>query len=632
MCNKTYPDSASYCSLHGIALKSLSVLEPGATIREWTVLRLLGKGGFGTVYHVRHSILQSRERALKVLNPEYAANDTFLRMLQTEAITTDRIHHPNVLQIHDVGTAEDGSPFIVMEYVDGKTLAEILHPGSLKRPQLGVALEVHRALRIAIQICSALEAAHRFKIIHRDIKPHNILIANGSETVKVVDFGIAKLMEADKSLTGSTLGVLTPAYASPEQACGKPGSQLDGRSDLYSFGVVLYEMLTGEQLFSSDTVESLLQLQIHQAPLSPIQRRPDLSIPQAVADLTLKALAKDPADRFQTATEMRRVLEQASFPDNSFRDMRAMADRDMFLMPEDIEGDTLRAVIQRDDPSGRTGLDRLRALQIARQICVALDATHKAGTYHGGVQPENIVIIAQAGAEVAKLRIFGQADPHGTIPYCSPEQAAFSSGSEQGLSIDSRTDMYSLGLVLHEMLTGVVPFVPPYGRIVLKPVNPDLRFVGLIQQVQTDPERVRREVRLQVANEAIKVVVKALETDPSKRYASAETMLEALDHAIESQNRYIEAGEEVLTTLLRKPSTPISTSASIPDDPLKQFLDKATRRKRRDKVFAAVSVVFMSLFISIRIGLFQLDGTSALIALAVMGVFSIASIIYLANR
>jgi len=260
---------------------------------------------------------------------------------------------------------------------------------------------------------------------------------------------------------------------------------------------------------------------------------------------------------------------------------------------------------------------------------------HKAGTYHGGIQPENIVIIDKAdGAEAAKLRIFDQANPRGTIPYCSPEQAAFSSGSGQA-SIDSRTDTYSLGLVLHEMLTGFVPFVPPHDHIGLKPINPDLRFVGLTPHIQTYPDRVRRVVRLQVANEPIQVVVKALETDPAKRHASAEVMLEALDGAIEGQNRYMAAGEEVLTTLLQKPSPPDLTSVSVPNrnrGGASRSPDKATRRKYNDMVFAGVSVLVMALYISARIGLFQLDGTSTLIVLAAMALLIIASIIYRANR
>src|SRR5262245_38478836 len=156
-CKKTYPDSATYCSVHGTTLKSVSVLEPGSGVREWIILRELGKGGFGTVYHVRHAILQNRQRALKILNPEYAGDRAFLRMLQAEAITTDKIQHPNVVEIHDVGTAEDGSPFIVMEYVEGKTVAEILRPPPLKESDPGIPLNPQWAVNIAIQVCNALE-------------------------------------------------------------------------------------------------------------------------------------------------------------------------------------------------------------------------------------------------------------------------------------------------------------------------------------------------------------------------------------------------------------------------------------------------------------------------------------------
>ena len=699
-CKKTYPDSAGYCLLHGLALKPVSVLEPGASIREWTIVKQLGKGGFGTVYHVRHAILQNRERALKVLNPEYARDDGFLRMLQAEAVTTDRIQHPNVLEIHDVAMAEDGSPFIVMELVDGKTLAEILHPRPSAESSPGVPLDVPRALRLAIQICRALEVAHQANIIHRDIKPQNILISRTQtgEVVKVVDFGIAKLKEVEPTtMTSRSVVALTPAYASPEQASGKPGSQLDGRSDIYSLGIVLYEMLTGERPFTSDSVQVLLEAQRYEAPPSPRVRRPDLDIPDSVADLILKALAKDPADRFQTAVEMRIALEQAfaalaepaeeppaetprleshephhggalhledvvvdryklveeildeptflrayiaidlfsatqkkcelvahvgnvqdlkSFGP-AYESARRIHDAKIaavldsgvsecgwpFVVQEHVEGETLQDLLRaRDDGWPFGGLESLRALRVAREICAALVAAHNEGACHGDLRPANVVILRQPdGSETVKVRGFG-------FPG-HPEAAS------------ENKDIYSLVIVLREMLTGFALSEAP-----LKTIGPDLRFVGLVEQVKTDPATARAMIRRQIANEVVLLVNKSFQTTAratagAASHATAKEMLQALDEAIESQSRYTIEGEAIIERLLQKPAPAPPAARPEPQ-----------KARRGDIVLAAASVLTFLVYISFRIGLFPLAGPIVGMAFAVIVAFSVGSIIYLANR
>ncbi|MGH9669717.1 MAG: protein kinase domain-containing protein, partial [Terriglobales bacterium] len=213
--------------------------------------------------------------------------------------------------VDDLDTTEDGRPFIIMECVEGRDLRALI--------QREGPLPVERALNIARQVASALTAAHHLGITHRDIKPDNILLVNeedGSELVKVLDFGIAKVREGAMDLgggytatkTGMVVG--TPQYISPEQAMGKQGDAIDGRADLYSLGVVLYEMLTGHLPFDSDTPVGLLLHHIQTIPTPPHELCPELNIPEALSLLLMKALEKDRTRRFQSADEMSAALDQ----------------------------------------------------------------------------------------------------------------------------------------------------------------------------------------------------------------------------------------------------------------------------------------------------------------------------------
>jgi formylglycine-generating enzyme required for sulfatase activity/predicted Ser/Thr protein kinase len=307
-CFGSYDDVVGFCPRDGAALRSSAGLEPGTVIRKkYEILSEIGRGGMGVVYRARH-LIWNEEKALKVLVAAGAAQQG-LKGLMAEALVMRQLQHPNIVRVEDADYTEDDQPFVVMEYVDGQSLGQKLKGEGPLAPEL--------ALQIAAQTCSALSAAHQKGIVHRDIKPQNVLLAkgaDGSETVKIIDFGIAKVREeAGLGFTGMMTGttgffVGTPGYASPEQALGMRGRELDGRTDLYSLGLVLYEMLTGRLPFAGDTPVALLVQRLQVQPLPPDQLRPDLHIPPDVSKLVMTALEKDRENRYRSAEEMERAI------------------------------------------------------------------------------------------------------------------------------------------------------------------------------------------------------------------------------------------------------------------------------------------------------------------------------------
>lgn len=252
---------------------------------------LLGGGGMALVYRARDQVL-NRTVAVKVLREQYASDPTFQQRFTREAQAAGSLAHPNIVSVYDVG--RDGDlPYIVMEYVPGRTLRDILNQDPV--------LPVDQAVNIAAGILNALEYAHRNGLIHRDIKPGNILITPQG-TVKVVDFGIAK-SASDLSLTGAGMALGTAAYFSPEQARGE-GARV--QSDLYSVGATLYEMLTGRPPFDADTDVGIAYKHINEPPVPP--RRLNPAIPPQLEAIILHALAKTPAQRFGSAAEMESAL------------------------------------------------------------------------------------------------------------------------------------------------------------------------------------------------------------------------------------------------------------------------------------------------------------------------------------
>jgi beta-lactam-binding protein with PASTA domain/tRNA A-37 threonylcarbamoyl transferase component Bud32 len=261
--------------------------------RRYRILRKLGSGGMANVYLAEDEEL-GRRVAIKIMNERYASDELFNERFRREAKSAAALSHPNIVSIYDRGDS-NGIPYIAMEVIEGRSLKELI----LTRGSLSVTQAIHYAR----QILDALRFAHRHGIIHRDIKPHNILLDSDENRVKVTDFGIARAGFSQMTEVGSIMG--TAQYLSPEQARGVP---VTGASDLYSVGIVLYEMLTGEVPFSGDSPIEVAMKHLNETPRPPSELNHD--IPPALDQIILRALAKDPHDRYQSAEAFSEDLER----------------------------------------------------------------------------------------------------------------------------------------------------------------------------------------------------------------------------------------------------------------------------------------------------------------------------------
>jgi len=268
---------------------------PGAILAgRYEIQQLLGRGGMGAVYKARDRELD-REVALKVIRPELAHDEQVLHRFKRELILARQVTHRNVIRIYDLGSAE-GFKFISMEYLEGRSLSSLLKER--------VKLPAEDAVTIIKQVCEGLAAAHAQGVVHRDLKPQNIMV-DAQGRVVLMDFGIARSVESTTGMTrtGSLLG--TPAYMSPEQAKSEP---VDARSDIFSLGIIFYELLTGQIPFQSETAMGSLLKRCQEQAVPPA--RIDATIPAVISEITLKALATRPADRYQSAADMLNDLER----------------------------------------------------------------------------------------------------------------------------------------------------------------------------------------------------------------------------------------------------------------------------------------------------------------------------------
>lgn len=304
-CGREYADTNSLCSADGAVLgKAKDALVGQMLTDKYRVDELLSEGGMGAVYRGTHTLMD-KTVAIKVLHPALAADEKIVARFSREARAASRISHPHALSVTDFGESENGVVFLVMEYLHGKTLKEVIHDDS--------PLPLPRIVEIMRQVTGALEAAHGEGVVHRDLKSDNIMLVDvgGGDWAKVLDFGIAKIQEPaeqDPALTSPNLIIGTPQYMSPEQ-CSQ-AAELDARSDIYSLGVILYEMLVGHVPFTGDSPTAIMMKHLQEPPPSVLEERKD--VPPAVSRVVVRALAKRPEDRFQSVGELSEALALAA--------------------------------------------------------------------------------------------------------------------------------------------------------------------------------------------------------------------------------------------------------------------------------------------------------------------------------
>jgi WD40 repeat protein len=303
-CDTGYPDSQTACPIHGHLLNEIRELRPGMVIHKtYRIVRKLGQGGMGTVYLAQH-IHMGEPRALKFLSPELSRDQALTSRFLREVRTLRQIHSRNVVDCGDLEAAEDDSLFFSMEFVDGPDLRGLLHDAP--KP-----FDVTLALNITRQIAEGLGAAHSKGMVHRDIKPENILMAREGDAwlPKIADFGIVTTKESSSVYTRTGGTLLTMAYAAPEQWRGTPAAELDGRTDLYALGGVLFEMLTGQTPFHAENYEGWAEQHRYAAPQAPGTLRPDLANWHGLDALVLRLLAKDRNDRPRDVAELLTQLD-----------------------------------------------------------------------------------------------------------------------------------------------------------------------------------------------------------------------------------------------------------------------------------------------------------------------------------
>jgi len=306
VCGNEYSNTSTLCPVDGAALQATSDPHLGETLADkYLIEELIKTGGMGSVYRGKH-VLMDKRVAIKVLRPSLAVDDDVVVRFSREAKAASRISHPHAVNVTDFGESESGVVFLVMEYLDGQTLKEVIKSEG--------AMSLERTTEIVRQVAGALDAAHEQGVIHRDLKSDNIMLSqtNGGDWAKVLDFGIAKIQQPegvrDIDITAANLVIGTPQYMSPEQ-CSQSGP-IDKRSDVYSFGIIVYEMLAGRVPFTGESPTLIMMKQVQDEPPPISEFRPDL--PVAVEQIISRALAKQPEDRFQSAGELSKALAEAS--------------------------------------------------------------------------------------------------------------------------------------------------------------------------------------------------------------------------------------------------------------------------------------------------------------------------------
>lgn len=389
---------------------------------RYVLERRISQGGMATVWQARDEVL-ARPVAIKILHPHLSQDEGFLERFRREALAAARLTHPNIVSIYDTGTEEasDEEPdlqYIVMEHCSRGTLEDLLHAEGSLPPE--------RVASIGVSICEALSYAHRHGIVHRDVKPGNVLIASDG-SLKVADFGIAKAAFAQKDITttGSILGTVT--YLSPEQGRGE---EPDHRSDLYGLGVVLYELAVGRPPFAAETQIATAMMHVKDPP--PSLRSIRAGIPRPLEAVVLKALAKDPDDRFASAEDMARALGSQGGSNGATT-----------AFPVGVAGPARRDAPR---PSGDTGwiVRVIVALVVVVAAALAVanltdDDPSDRPERGGREQP------AGGGADPFEISSIEDFDPHGGDGE-HPEEARFAADGDSGTAWTTQTYSASLEL------------------------------------------------------------------------------------------------------------------------------------------------------------------------------------------
>ena len=372
-CAAPHPTSYSHCPLTGKPLQTGPALVGRVIAGRYQVSGILGEGGMGAVYIAEHLLL-GRKVALKRLHPELAGDEKAVARFQREARAAAATGHEHIVEVLDLGYAEDGAPYLVMEYLRGMALAQALK-------QEG-RLPLMRTVNIVGQVLAALAAVHGREIVHRDLKPDNVFLTRRGgvlDYVKVLDFGISKMKQEDGepidlTRTGVTMG--TPFYMSPEQARGV--RKLDHRVDLYAVAVITYECLTGRLPLMGDNYHALLQQILRVDPLPPSAMTPTL--PPELDAVLLKGLAKDPAQRFQSAAEMSAALARFGAPATA---LGTRATQPTLAPPRDPAVDP-RAATEAKGPEGSAGDPDRRSGTVRPVVTQSLAGSTRPGVPSGG--------------------------------------------------------------------------------------------------------------------------------------------------------------------------------------------------------------------------------------------------------
>jgi len=621
-CQTPYPDEFAFCPLDGAELDDPAVYAVGTTIRnKYRILAKVGKGGMGHVYKALH-LLFNEVRALKVMDPSLTQREDFVRRFLREAFVARRLQHPNAVRVDDVDETDDGRHLIVMEFIDGRMLRDVIEREG--------PMPAARACSIIKQVASALGAAHQLGIIHRDIKPENIALVKSEEgdLVKVLDFGITKLREGRLkeeagamalTASGTVFAIGTPEYMSPEQV---RQNDLDGRSDLYSLGMVFYEMLTGDLPFHAESQAEWFLAHVGEAPRSLHEQADSLRIPTGVADLVMSMLEKEPprrpangaavikaieacerenpglaglspaggrpagekrtgeattvpaffegwkkgsliarrykildkiaevrmgpiytaldstggtvcalklvtpwniptADLINQLSEYYQRMQRFQHPHVvATLDLGQAEDGVLFLVTEYVRGPNLRQIIEQE-----TSLGVSRACRIVWEVAFALDAGQQLGMMHGEIKPEHILLLGTAKSEQTKLLDFSLDRVKESLPelsdsdlpsgllaplhYMPPEKIS-------GQPYLPASDIYSLGIVFYEMLTGRRPFEGDGIEIALRQV----------QETPLPVDQVRPE--LNIPPSVASLVMRMIQKDPNYRPPDARTLMEEI--------------------------------------------------------------------------------------------------------